>query len=137
MNKSHIITTLFLSLLCFNSQAQQTPKPETDVPAPALQNDVTKSSTELMIYQQEISAIQVVTGDPAATIFLYGPGNWTVYNSDSGCPNPGFAMIKTDQPGAQELLSMALLAKTQKTPVTLHGVCGYHPNYFEIQKILL
>ena len=140
MNKSQIIATLFLSLSlslsCFKSQAEQTPKTKPDVPEPVLHNDATKSVTELLIHQQKITAVQITTGDTAGTIFLLSTSNWNVYNAGSECPTPQFAMIQTDKAGAQELLSIALLAKTQNLPVSLHGVCGYHPNYFEITRIL-
>ena len=139
MNKSQIITTLFLSLslFSFNSQAEQTPKSKPDVPQPSLHNDATKSATELMIYEQKIANVQLTIGDTAATIFLNTNGSWTVYNAGSECPTPSYAMLQSDKAGAQELLSIALLAKTQNHPVTIHGVCGYHPNYFEITRIVL
>ena len=141
MKKSNTISTLVLSLsmFCLNAYAQtdtQTQQTKSETPPKFLLNQDTKSATELLIYQQYVSNVQVSIGETAGTIYLYGVDGWNVYQADSECPTPTYATIATDKAGAQELLSVVLAAKTLNKPISLHGVCGYHPAYFEISKII-
>lgn len=126
-------------MFCLNAYAQvdtQNEQTKGDSPPRFLLGDTTKNATELLIYQQYVSNVQVTIGETEGVIFLSSEDGWKVYQPDSECPTPTYAMIATSKGGAKELLSLVLTAKTLNKPISLNGVCGYHPNYFEISKII-
>ena len=89
----------------------------------------------LWLKPQPITSIQVSLGDESAGIYFRTSGTWET-TAPSDCATPTYAMFKNQRAGAQELLSIALAAKTLGNPVTLVGVCGYHEAYFEVQRII-
>jgi len=88
----------------------------------------------------EIKAIEVSSGADSALYSLQAAGGWKPYYSyeskAADCPNPAYATIGSNQPGAEALLSLAITARTTQKPVTLVGICGYHSAYFEIKRII-
>jgi len=120
MQKSMIITafSLLILLTCFNVQA----------------------SDIVWMNKAVVSKIEVESKADSATYYLYTTGNWlpaTAYsNNAANCPTPSRAMIQSTQPGAEELLKLALESKNNQQAITIVGICGYHEAYFEIQRVI-